>query len=578
MSSRLRRSFAAPRRARGSEPALRADKSFSSAALRAAVLSVCLLIPAACTGDDEPGEGPDALATAASDEAPEPLETTAPDASVASFEDESNVLNVAISEPNSLDPMRVQDPASVLIARQLYEGLTRWDAAGERVEPAVAEEIEVSDDAKTFTFTLRDDATFHNGDPVTAQDFAFAFNRIALKRNGADISYLLELVRGFDDVNAFGDAKSLRGIKTPDDKTLVIELSDPYANFPSALTHPSLVPLPEEAFEASDDFSSEPIGNGPFEMAQPFELSAPVVLKAVEGHFQEPDIEGIRFLPFPDAASSWIPFTNDQLDVTEVPTTRIEQAREEYGKDGFVPLLVGSYYGFNLESDELGDTRKRRAINLAIDRETLAEDIFAGTMQPPRGIVPLGMPGFSDDVCGELCEFDAPAARQLVRKLPEDQREVTLEYTREQPQKQVARRVRGYLRDAGLDVKLRGYPFGRYLERLSDGDQSMYRLGWIAEYADPDVYLSALFDSDSPDNHTGFASKRVDSLLAEARRESDEAARLRLYQRIEEIILERVPLVPVGSFRMFWAAATRVQGVEFDVLGGFDAAPISLEG
>jgi ABC-type oligopeptide transport system substrate-binding subunit len=186
------------------------------------------------------------------------------------------------------------------------------------------------------------------------------------------------------------------------------------------------------------------------------------------------------------------------------------------------------------------------------------------------------MPGFSDDVCGELCEFDAPAARQLVRKLPEDQREVTLEYTREQPQKQVARRVRGYLQDAGLDVKLRAFPFNAYLERLSDGDQSMYRLGWIAEYADPDVFLSALFDSDSPDNHTGFDSKGVDSLLAEARRENDESARLRLYRRIEVEVIERVPLVPLGSFRMFWAAATRVQGAEFDVLGGFDAAPISL--
>lgn len=550
--------------------------SIRNPALRAAALSACLLfLAAACTGDDEPSAGPDARATTASDETPDPLGTV-PDASVASFDDESNVLNVAVSEPNSLDPMRVQDPASVLITRQLYEGLTRWDPASERVQPAVAEAIEVSDDARRFTFTLRDDATFHNGDPVTAQDFAFAFDRIAIKKNGADTAYLLELVEGFDAVNAFGDARSLRGIRTPDEKTLVIKLSEPYANFPSALTHPSLVPLPEKAFEASDDFSSEPIGNGPFEMAQPFELSAPVVLKAVEGHFQAPAIEGIRFLPFPDAASSWVPFTNDQVDITEVPTSRIERAGEEYGRGGFVPLLVGAYYGFNLESDELGDIRKRRAINLAIDRAELAEDIFAGTLQPPRGVVPLGMPGFERDACGELCEFDVQAARRLVNRLPRAQREVTLEYTRDQPQSRVARRVRGYLQNAGLDVRLRVYPFNRYLERLSDGDQSMYRLGWIAEYADPDVFLSALFQSDSPDNHTGFASRRIDSLLAEARRESDEGARLRLYQRIEQDVLEQVPLVPVGSFRMFWAAATRVEGAEFDVLGGFDAAPISL--
>ena len=550
--------------------------SFRNTALRAAALSACLLaVAASCTGDEGPQDGPDARATAASDESVAPTES--PDASLASFEDEANVLNVAVNEPNSLDPMRVQDPASVLIARQLYEGLTRWDAGDEQVRPAAAESIDVSEDGRTFTMTLRDDATFHNGDPVTSRDFAFAFDRIALKKNGADIAYLLELVEGFDAVNAFGDAKTLSGIRTPDDRTLVIELSEPYANFPAVLTHPSLVPLPEEAFKASDEFSSRPIGNGPFELAQPFELGAPVVLRAVDGHFQEPGIEGIRFLPFPDAASSWVPFTNDQLDIAEVPTTRIEQASENYGEDGFVSLLVGSYYGFNLESDELKDPRKRRAINLAIDRASLAEDIFAETLQAPRGIVPLGMPGFSDDACGELCRFDAQEARRLVRKLPQGERRVTLEYTREELQGRVARRVRENLDDVGLDVRLRAYPFNRYLERLSDGDHSMYRLGWIGEYPDPHVFLSALFASDSPDNHTGFSSKRVDSLLAKAQRESDETTRLDLYRSIEKAILEQVPLAPVGSFRMFWAAAPRVQGVEFDMLGGFDGAGISLE-
>jgi len=553
--------------------------SLRNTALRAAILSACLLVlTASCTSDDGPLEGPDARATTASDESTAPTEGATPDAFVASFEDEGNVLDVAVNEPNSLDPMRVQDPASVLIIRQLYEGLTRWDAATEQVRPAAAESIEVSDDARTFTFTLRDDATFHNGDPVTAQDFAFAFDRIALKKNGADVAYLLELVVGFDDVNAFGDARSLKGISTPDDRTLVIELSEPYANFPAVLTHPSLVPLPEEAFNASDDFSSRPVGNGPFEMAQPFELGAAVALRAVEGHFQAPGIEGIRFLPFPDAASSWVPFTNDQLDITEVPTTRIEQASENFGDDGFVSLLVGSYYGFNLEAEELDDPRKRRAINLAIDRESLAEDIFAETLQAPRGIVPVGMPGFTDDACGELCQFDLKEAKRLVQKLPEGDRKVTLEYTREPLQGQVARRVRNNLQAAGLNVRLRAYPFNRYLERLSDGDHSMFRLGWIGEYPDPHVFLSALFASDSPDNHTGFDSKRVDSLLAKAQRETDEAARLALYQRIEVLTLEQVPIAPVGSFRMFWAAAPAVQGVEFDVLGGFDAAGASLEG
>jgi oligopeptide transport system substrate-binding protein len=545
---------------------------------RAAILGVSvLLVAAACTGDDGPAQGPDVRATGGSGEAveaPEALPT--PDASRAAFNDESNVLDVAIKEPNSLDPMRIQDPGSVLVVRQLYEGLTRWNPESQEVEPAAATKIETSKDNRTFTFVLPKDATFHNGDPVTSRDFAFAFDRIALKRNGADVAYLLELVQGFDEVNAFGDSKSLSGIETPNKHTLVIKLSEPYANFPTVLSHPSLVPLPEKWFKKSDNFLAEPVGNGPFELAQPFELSAPVVLRAFEDYHEEVSLEGIRFLPFPDAASSWLPFTNGQLDIAEVPISRFDQAAEDYGEDGLVPLLVGSYYGFNLDAKRLGDLRLRKAINHAIDRDAISADVYAGTLLPPRGIVPEGMPGFTNDACGRLCTYDPDEASRLVGTLPKKSRAVTLEYTREQPQGKVARMIRGYLESAGLEVNLKAYPFKSYLKRLSDENHSMYRLGWIAEYPDPDVFLSALFESGSPDNHAAFVSKQVDELLGRAQETENEDKRAELYRKAEARILEQAPIAPLGSFRMFWAAQPSVEGVTFDVLGGFDAAPISL--
>jgi ABC-type oligopeptide transport system substrate-binding subunit len=136
--------------------------------------------------------------------------------------------------------------------------------------------------------------------------------------------------------------------------------------------------------------------------------------------------------------------------------------------------------------------------------------------------------------------------------------------------------VRGYLESAGLDVDLKAYRFSKYLKRLSDEDHSMYRLGWIAEYPDPDVFLSALFDSGSPDNHAAFDSKQVDELLGRAQETVDQDKRVQLYRKAEMKILEQAPIAPLGSFRMFWAAQPGVEGVTFDMLGGFDAAPISL--
>ena len=551
---------------------------FHSPAARAALAGVSVvLLAAGCTGNGTV-EGPDARATAGAAETPEPGDgEQSPGAEEAgSFEDEAGVLNVAVGEPNSLDPMRIHDPGSVLIARQLFEGLTRWDPVALSVEPAMAESIDASRDGRTYRFRLRSDATFHNGDPVTSRDFAFAFNRIAQKKNAADVAYLLELVRGFDRVNAFGDAKRLPGIKTPTKRTLIIELSEPYANFPAVLTHPSLVPLPEKAFEASDSFASEPIGNGPFELARPFELGAPVELKAFEGYGKEVALEGIRFLPFPDAAASWVRFSNGELDVAEVPASRVEQARENYGEAGFVPLLVGSYYGFNLDSNQLDDIRKRRAINHAIDRESIADEIFMGTLLEPRGIVPTGMPGFDNDACGELCTHDPAAARRLVRRLPKSQRSVTVEFTRDQPQRKVARAVAGDLEEVGLEVELRAYRINEFLKRLGDERQAMYRLGWIAEHPDPHVFLSALFESDSPDNHTAFSSDAVDSLLRRAQRVRNDDVRNKLYKRVERRVLAQVPVAPLGSFQMFWATQPRVEGLVFDVLGGFDAEAVSL--
>lgn len=491
------------------------------------------------------------------------------------FEDPAQVLKVAIGEPPTLDPMRISDPGSLLVARQLYEGLTKWDQATETVQPAAAT-WKVTNGGKTFTFKLREGLTFHDGSPVTAEDFEFALDRIALKKNGSDLAYLLEQVKGFDEVNALGDKKELSGVTARKKGTLVIRLSEPFQNFPAVLTHPSLVPLQEKAVENLGKFLREPVGNGPFEMAKPFEIGRPIVLEAYEDWPEPPAIEGLRFLPYPKVEASWLPFERGDLDVAEVPTSRIEAAEEDYGARGFQPLLVGSYYGFNIRSKGLKLRSMRVAINRAINRASIATAIFEETLEPPRGIVPKGMPGFDGNGCGTLCAYSPDAARSLVKKMPKKSRVVTLEYTREPTQNRVAKAIRSDLEDVGLTVKTKAYRFPTYLRLLRAGDQSMYRLGWVAEYPDPDVFLYSLFSSASPDNHSGFSSNPVDKLLLKARSEVSDKKRARLYRRAERLILKSAPIAPLGSFVMHWAAQPDVQDIRFDVLGGFDAVDVSL--
>ncbi|MGH2806317.1 MAG: ABC transporter substrate-binding protein [Actinomycetota bacterium] len=542
--------------------------------LRTPAALCCLaLLLVACTGNDDT-PGPNATAGEQGFEEGV-LEPGATEASPI-FEEGDAVLNVAIPEPATLDPMRIQDPGSALVARQLYEGLTRWDPVLERVRPAAAEAWRASPDGTTFLFRLRPGMTFHDGSPVTAQSFVFAFDRLALKSNAADLAYTLEDVAGFEEVNRAGTAGHLSGMIAQDELTLLIRLSRPNHEFPVVLTHPGLVPLSRRAAGDVDTFLAQPVGNGPFQMAEPWSPGESVTLRAYPGFIRTPDLDGIRFLIYPDSAASWVDFVRGRLHVAEVPFGQIPAAEERYGAEGFIPFLKSEYSGLNLASPGLQDRDLRRAINFGIDREAIAGTIYRGTMSPPRGIVPTGVPGFQENLCVELCTHDPGRARRLVADVPRRMRRVTIEYTTGGPEADVARFVQRDLAGIGIRVKRNGYPFPKFLRRLQENKHQVFRLGWIAEYPSPDVFLAPLFTSSSSDNHFGFSSAKVDDLLAQARRAASDGKRLQLYIEAEKEIMRLSPIVPLGSFTTHWAAQDDVRGIRFDVMGGFDAAEISL--
>ncbi|HEX2295105.1 MAG TPA: ABC transporter substrate-binding protein [Actinomycetota bacterium] len=493
------------------------------------------------------------------------------------FTEDDHVLDVATRQPSTLDPMRIQDPGSVLVARQLYEGLTRWDPVQQKVVPAAARSWDVGGGGRVYTFHLRQGMTFHDGSPVRAADFRFAFDRIVEKSNASDLAYTLERVQGFPEVNSAGTSDHLSGLATPDDLTLRITLSEPFRGLPAVLTHPGLVPLPAKAVARYDDFLARPVGNGPFQMAEEWVPGEPVILEDFPGFVETPLLDGIRFIPSPDAAASWPLFVDERLDVAEVPSGQFDAAREEYGEEGYKPFLAGYYFGLNLDSDELDSLAVRKAIGRAIDRREIAESVYKGNMQLPRGIVPAGMPGFQENVCITLCRYSPDIAKEMVADLPRSARRISVQFNREDPHGRVARLVKQDLEAAGFTVRIEGFGFPRYLRLLQAGRQSAYRLGWIAEYPEADVFLSGLFGSGSPDNHSGFASPRVDALLAKARRTASDAVRAQTYVQAEKLILKSMPVVPIGSFVTHWAAQPWVRKIQFDVMGGFDAVEISLE-
>lgn len=537
-----------------------------------AALLVCVaLSAAACTQ----GQLTDGLLAPSPGTRTSTVDEGEPSPSASALLPGDDVLEVAINEPASLDPMRVGDPGSMLIARQLFEGLTAWDPIEEEAFPAAAEAWTSSNRGRRFTFELRPGATFHDGSPVRARDFVFAFERIAKKKNGSELAYILERIAGFSEINEQGSTNRLSGVRAPDDTTLVIDLAEPFYDLPALLTHPGLVPVPKKAVR-DPRYVTAPIGNGPFQMVEPWTPGAPLTLRRFDGFLRTPPLDGIRFTPFPDAASSWVAFTEGDYDVAEVPADQIDAASATYGDRGFSPLLAGYYFGFNVDQPTLQNRKLRMAVTRGIDREFIATEIYRRTMEPPRGVVPVGMPGFQFDTCADRCAYDPVAARALVRDLPNEGRNLTLEYTQGHPHSRVATAVKRDLEAIGLKVKLRSSRFGDYLRRLREGDQQVYRLGWIAEYPVPDVFLSSLFESGSPDNHSGFSSNKVDGLLRRARAAASPGKREQLYVKAEQVILKSMPIAPIGTFVSHWAVQPEVQDLNFDAMGGFDAFEVSL--
>lgn len=536
-----------------------------------ALLVVVGVVSSAC--DRSPGaEGPDVEATGRAADDGEATRR----AGGSKTPRPRGLLTVAIGELSTLDPMRLDDPAAQLVARQLYEGLTRWDPVTQKVVPAAAKSWRVLNKGHRFVFALRPGMRFHNGAPVTSRSFRFAFDRIARKRNASDLAYLLRSVRGFKEVHESGRAKHLAGVKTPDRRTLIVEVARADQDFPAVLTHPALVPVPPRAVKNINDFLSRPVGNGPFRIARPWDSGGPVMLAAFREFYQPPKLAAIRFVPFRDAALSWVPFVNGDIDVAEVPADQIAAADQAFGTRGFQPLLGGYYLGLNVRSPSLEDIALRRAISRAINRRAITTTAFDGIMQPPRGIVPAGMPGFDANVCKRLCTYSPAIARRLVSKAGAKRKTITLAFDRGNGHARIARLVRRQLETVGLNVRLRSFAFPAYIRFLREERQAIYRLQWFAEYPSPEVFLSSLFASNSPENHSGFASREVDRLLRGARMAAWRARRARLYRAAERAILTKMPIVPIGSFVAHWAAHRRVRDIHLDAMGGFDAHAISV--
>jgi hypothetical protein len=249
-------------------------------------------------------------------------------------------LAVFITEPDSIDPVNMWESQGTQIGNAVFDSLTAFNYVTGGLIPAAAESWEANADASVWTFHLVSGATFHDGSPVTAADFKYAWERICDPAGDSEISYHLSAVKGYDAMRD-GTAGELSGVQTVDDNTLEVTLTYSFGDFEYVVGHPSLGPVPRAAVEADPvGFAEQPIGNGPFMMAEPWRHNQEINVVRYDGYYgRKAYLDGVDFKILANNDTAWQAFQAGDLDFTEIPAGELQRALSRYGESADGHLL-----------------------------------------------------------------------------------------------------------------------------------------------------------------------------------------------------------------------------------------------
>ncbi|MBI50459.1 MAG: ABC transporter substrate-binding protein [Chloroflexi bacterium] len=468
------------------------------------------------------------------------------------------VFNMLWSDPPTLDPHLTSDTTSAGIIVEIFGGLVAFDTDLNLV-PDLAESWEISSDAQTYTFKIRDEAVFHDGKNVTAADFKWSFERAAHPDTASPVAetYLSDIV-GVKEVLE-GVTTDISGVTVIDEKTLQIEIDAPKAYFLAKLTYPTAYVLDKDNVEIEDsEWTDNPNGTGPFRLME-YKIGERLILEKHPNYHLGPAMLD-RIQMNLAGGSSMAMYENDEIHITGVGMLDLERIKDP--ADPLNSQLVTaspsfsiSYIGFNVTQPPFDDVLFRQALNHAIDKELIAKEVLADLVVPAYGILPPGFPGYNDSLEG--LRFDPVLAKKLLSESNYFDIEnrprivVTIPGTGGTPNLDLEVIINMWFENLGVEVEIQQVEWATYLQDLDKRKFQAYAgLGWQADYPDPEDFLDILFYSDSDNNHGAYSNPEVDGLLEKAR-VGDVQDRLNIYENVEEMIVNDAPWVPLwfGSDR-----------------------------
>jgi oligopeptide transport system substrate-binding protein len=474
------------------------------------------------------------------------------------------------TEPPTLDWSLATDHVSFNVISNLMVGLTEFD---ETLQPApvIARSWDVLEGGRRIVFHLRDDALWSDGQKVRAQDFEYSWKRLLDPQTASEYAYIL-----FDIVNAkeyyegsVADASAI-GVRSPDDLTLEVELRQPAPYFIALTTFEVTFPQRRDVIERFGPRWTEAgniVTNGPFTLAS-WRHEDRIELRANSNFFGgKPALERVSMFMINEKSTALAMYHQGRLDFVDNHSVPILEKRKLQRERGYhhVPQLRGDYYGFLTDRKPFDDVRVRKAFTMAVDR-TVFPSILHGGETPAGSWIPPGMLGHNPRIG---LPFNPPEARRLLREAgyPDGKGfpRVVIAYNTDEDHKLVAEAIQGmWQRNLGVTVGLENQEWKVYLRKLQTDPPPVFRLGWGADYPDPDNFMK-LFTADSGNNNTRWKNTRYDHLLEQAARELDSRRRAALYDEAQRILCETdLPILP-----LFWRSETtvlnpRFRGLEFN--------------
>lgn len=493
------------------------------------------------------------------------------------------VLTYAIgNDLSNMDPALITDIESALVATQVYQGLLKFKPDSVDVEPDLAESYEVSPDGLTWTFRLREGIRFHDGTTLDSGDVVFSVMRQMDENHPAHVPGKMQYAHFLFGDRSTSETTLVTDVSAPDERTVVFRLARPYQPFAKnmAMTAAAIV-SPEAVRTLKADFNTTMVGTGPFRLKSAQRDSQVTLVRNEEFAGPRPPLDEIRFRILRDANVRLSSVQKGETDVIAgVEPTAIEQIE----KNPQLVLLSEpsmnlGYLMLNNQKPPFDNRLVRLAVNHAINREAIAEQLFSGTSVVARGIIPPGMLGHNPDSKGY--PYDPERAKKLLAEAgyPDG---LTVTFSTHNNARiynpvgaKLAERIQQDLAKVGITATIDMMEFPAFLARTNALDYVMANSGWVTDNGDPDNFIYELAGRE--DNRSGYRNPEATRLMREAAGEQDEAKRAEMYRKAEEMLLEDPPFAPLNHGKQMLAVRGRVRNLKLHPTGVTQLAGVDVE-